>query len=110
MTPCIQCGMQPQNCKCLNGFQVSSRPPAIHALKTWPEFYAAVVGGRKTFELRKADRDFQEGDILELAEWGPFAREYSGNKIRKIITYVMRGPCFGLAEGWVVLGLATPNE
>jgi hypothetical protein len=68
-----------------------------------------VVGGRKTFEMRKADRDFQDGDILELAEWRPMVREYSGNKIRKLVTYVMRGPAFGLAEGWVVLGLATPN-
>jgi hypothetical protein len=87
-----------------------NRRSQIHRLKTWPAFYAEVVGGRKPFECRKADRDFRVGDILHLAEWGPETEEYTGRVCVRKVTYMLRGPAFGVEAGWVVLGLATPND
>lgn len=86
-----------------------NRGPQIHALKTWPAFYEAVAGGRKPFEARKADRDFEVGDTLRLEEWSPTTREYTGRACERLVTYIMRGPVFGVEAGWVVLGLALPN-
>lgn len=42
-----------------------------HELKIWPEYFKAVREGRKTFEVRVNDRDFKEGDTVELMEWVP---------------------------------------
>lgn len=32
-----------------------------HDLKTWPEYFYAVLSGRKKHEVRSADRDFAVG-------------------------------------------------
>lgn len=77
----------------------------IHELKCWPEPFAAIASGRKTFEWRKADRPFGVGDGLVLREWCPFAKRYMGGVIHTSITYVLRGPDFGVPHGYCVLSL-----
>lgn len=42
-----------------------------HVLKTWPAPFAAVLSGEKRHEIRKADRPFAVGDVLQLREWDP---------------------------------------
>ena len=41
----------------------------IHKLKLNACYYDDSASGIKTFEIRKNDRDFKVGDILELREW-----------------------------------------
>lgn len=45
-----------------------------HRLKCWPEFFEAILTGKKRFEARKNDRDFRVGDRLLLMEWDPRSR------------------------------------
>lgn len=48
----------------------------IHNLKIWPSFYKRVKEGSKTFEYRKNDRGFQNGDFVILNEWDPSKNVY----------------------------------
>lgn len=78
---------------------------ATHWLKTWPEFYQALVDGAKTFEIRRDDRGFQVGDELILEEYDPTLHQrcYTGRALARRVTYVLRG--MGLQDGYVCLGL-----
>lgn len=40
-----------------------------HHLKTMPEYFQAVIEGRKPFEVRKNDRGFKVGDRVILEEF-----------------------------------------
>ena len=40
----------------------------VHNLKAWPEFFDAVADGRKTFEVRRNDRGYREGDIKRYSD------------------------------------------
>lgn len=85
--------------------------PIVHDLKTWPLYFQAVVDGRKTFELRINDRDFQVGDFLRLQEWSQPANEkvhYTGREIIVRVSYLLEGGKFGLEDGYVVMGLKLP--
>ena len=42
-----------------------------HELKIWPQYFARVSDGSKTFEVRENDRGFQQGDEVVLREWDP---------------------------------------
>jgi hypothetical protein len=77
----------------------------MHELKTWPEYYKAVVSGKKNFEVRKADRLFQVGDLLVLKEFDPDKKAFTGKLITKEITYILPGGQFGINLDYVVMAL-----
>ncbi|HHH0494823.1 TPA: DUF3850 domain-containing protein [Yersinia enterocolitica] len=58
-----------------------SQSVKTHQLKILPEYFQAVIEGRKKAELRTNDRNFKVGDYLLLAEWDGVTDEYSGRKI-----------------------------
>jgi hypothetical protein len=60
-----------------------------HELKTWPEYYSAVLEGTKTFEYRRDDRGFKVGDVLHLREWVP-STGYTGREMRRRVAYLLR--------------------
>lgn len=76
----------------------------VHRLKIMPEFYQAVIDGRKTFELRRNDRDFSIGDVLILCEWD--GEEFTGREYRCHVGYVLEG-YDGLQPGYAILGIAS---
>lgn len=76
-----------------------------HNLKTWPRFFGAVMAGVKTFEIRKNDRGFMNGDTLRLEEWDPETQTYTGAVLLKYVRYVLDGGQFGIEPGYVVMGI-----
>lgn len=85
---------------------------ARHTLKTWPAFFTAILERRKTYEIRKNDRNFQVGDELLLQEWDPVAKAYSGREQLVDVTYMTQGGQWGIPEGICVMGIRflKPNE
>ena len=76
-----------------------------HELKIKPEYFAAVVSGDKTFEIRNnADRNFQVGDTLMLKAWDG---EFTGDFVEKVVSYITD---FEQKPGYVVLGLVNHRE
>lgn len=78
---------------------------ASHPLKTWPLFFEALLEGSKTFEVRRNDRGFEVGDNLRLLEWLPTTEEYTGRTLDREVTYILEGEAWGVAKGFVVMGL-----
>lgn len=79
----------------------------IHKLKTIQPYFDDIVSGKKTFEVRKDDRNFKVGDRLDLFE-GDASLEYlhGRNHIHRYISYKLNGGNFGIEEGYCVLGLS----
>lgn len=80
-----------------------------HELKTWPEHWREVAAGRKTFELRLNDRDFQVGDELILREYQPVSRRYTGNVCVRKVTHILQGGQFGLGADHVCMSITMPD-
>lgn len=81
----------------------------VHQLKIWPEYYEAVTepdsARRKTCEIRINDRNYLQGDILELREFTPDTEAFTGRQTRRLITHIIQGPPF-LPDNVAVLSLA----
>lgn len=87
-----------------------------HTLKTWPEFFQAIAEGRKPFEYRLNDRDYQVDDVLVLREFVPPTPDdpmgdrggyYTGRELWRRVTYILDdrlGPT--MRKGFVVMALA----
>ncbi|CNI11993.1 putative exported phage-related protein [Yersinia pekkanenii] len=90
--------------------EVASHSQAVktHQLKILPEYFQAVIEGKKKAELRTNDRDFKVGDYLLLAEWDEEAFEYSGRKIIVEISDVTQ--CDFTAPKLVMLSFFDPCD
>lgn len=75
-----------------------------HELKVLSEYYWKIPCEKKTFELRKDDRDYKVGDILDLKEWD--GEKFTGHHVRREITYILRN-CkqYGLEDGYCIIGM-----
>jgi len=76
-----------------------------HKLKISEKYFNEVGLGIKNFEVRKDDRDYEVGDILELRLWKN--GEYGDFVLIRKISYILRDPEY-VKEGFVILELVTP--
>lgn len=79
----------------------------VHQVKVWPQYHAAIADGTKSFEVRRADRDYRVGDHLVLNEWDPMLYRYTGPRTICEVTYLLPGGQHGIEPGHVVLGIRT---
>ena len=74
-----------------------------HDLKLQSRYYDDVMMGRKTFELRKNDRDYQVGDVFVLREFDN--NRYTGRYFIQVIGYILKEcPQYGLMDGYCIFG------
>lgn len=89
----------------------TSTTSAVHQLRSSPQFFQAILEGRKRHELRRADKHFSVGDVLELTEHDPQTRVPTGRCARVIVTYITSEdePCAlspeALAPGFCILSI-----
>ena len=61
-----------------------------HYKKVWPKYFQKILDGVKTYELRLADWECKEDDILVLQEWDLKTKNYTGRTVEKKITYILK--------------------
>jgi hypothetical protein len=76
-----------------------------HELKTWPPYFKDVCDGKKTFEYRKDDRGFNVGDTLNLREWNPAIKEYTGKEVLVEVVYKISGEDVGIPREYCIMGI-----
>jgi len=60
--------------------------------KILPKWFKMIANGEKNFEIRLADFEISEGDLLILREWDPNRNEYTGRSITKKVKRVYKIP------------------
>lgn len=82
---------------------MAKRP--THKLKIKEDFANAILACEKRFEIRKNDRGFQRGDLIEfvVVDDKGVAHHHEIDMHLYQINYVMNG--YGLKNGYVVFGI-----
>lgn len=80
---------------------IETEAKVTHQIKLKAEFFDDAAAGRKSFELRKNDRNYKEGDVLEMEEVKDGKK--TGRKCSKRIVYMMEN-FEGLEDGYCILG------
>lgn len=77
----------------------------IHRVKCYDRWFAEVTTGLKSFEIRRNDRGYEVGDLIELNETRD--AEYTGRAALYKITNVMPDTDFpdGIKSGFAVIGI-----
>ncbi|MEC1440531.1 DUF3850 domain-containing protein [Bacillus sonorensis] len=73
-----------------------------HKLKILPEYFDYVYSGEKSFEIRRNDRGFKVGDLLELHEYIPEKNEFTGRVVVREVTYMTD---YAQKENYVVMAI-----
>lgn len=77
----------------------------IHRVKCFDRWFAEVTTGLMPFEIRRNDRNYEVGDLIELNETRDAG--YTGRAALFRITFVLTSEGFpdGIKDGYAVLGI-----
>lgn len=76
----------------------------MHELKLVQPYFEAVSAGKKNFEVRRNDRDFQVGDTLILKEFRTISGTYTGKQLERTIVYLLDHPDY-VKPGMVIMAI-----
>lgn len=74
----------------------------VHQIRIGTSFFDDVCSGKKSFELRKNDRGYKQGDILEMMEFTN--GKYTGNSVKVLVTYMLED-FKGLEENYCIMAI-----
>jgi hypothetical protein len=74
-----------------------------HELKTVAPFMDEVWHKRKSFEVRRNDRDFKVGDLIILREYFTSSESYGSREVEGLITYILKDSNY-CKEGYWIIG------
>lgn len=75
----------------------------VHSIRLAKTYFNDVASGKKSFELRKNDREYKVGDMLEMLEFAD--GKNTGRIIQAEVVYMLEGYT-GLEEGYCILGIS----
>lgn len=79
----------------------------VHQIRLGASFFEDGCSNIKSFELRKNDRDYKKGDILELMEF--LDGRNTGRMVRKLVTYILEDYT-GLEDGYCIMATSLVNK
>lgn len=74
----------------------------VHQIRLASMYFDDVVSGKKPFELRKNDRGYKEGDILEMMEFKD--GKNTGRTVKVLVTYLLQEYA-GIEDGYCIMGI-----
>ncbi len=82
-----------------NLYKEKSKHRRVVTKKIDTVWFEDILAGKKKFELRLADFEIEEGDILRLEEWVPFKdiRKPTGRILEKQVSYIRKIDL----KGWI---------
>lgn len=79
----------------------------VHQIRLGESFFEDACSNIKSFELRKNDRGYKKGDILELMEFADGRN--TGRMVRKLVTYILEDYT-GLEDGFCIMATSLVNK
>ena len=79
----------------------------VHQIRLAKSYFDDVANGIKTFELRKNDRGYKKGDILEMMEFAD--GKNTGRTVKVLVTYILEDYT-GIEDGYCIMATKIIEE
>lgn len=77
----------------------------IHELKAALSVFDDLLSGAKTFEFRRNDHGFTQGNYLLLQEYRTTRNEYTGRSVLVRVTYILAGGAFNIPPDYCIMSI-----